>query len=414
MSKRSLNDLLSREALREAAGGRYFERGEDYFQQGLVERLRALPGVITARVQGPETYEVRIEAAEGGLEFDCTCPLADDGVVCKHCVAVGLAWLEGGNASDEYAGTLDAIRRHLAGLEKSALIELLMGQVGVDDDFFEKLNLASRREKVADFAASFRIAIDHATKSDRFINWHSMRAFARELEDLVRQLSSAIPSRPEECIGLAEHFLSGIEKKLHSVDDSAGFMRPIWERIEELHHEACFAAKPEPVALARRLFDRNLNSQWDVFHDTVKTHADVMGREGLAEFRRLAAAEWAKVPKKEPGAKTSFSDGTFRISSIMKSLAESSGDVDELAAVLSHDLSTLLLSRWPKSIRRPAAGRRRWIGPNAGSRRFLKRPMGGCASSWRSSITGSSGMTRRWPRSGKISPTTAGLRSTRI
>ncbi|WP_146108833.1 SWIM zinc finger family protein [Chromatium okenii] len=27
--------------------------------------------------------------------FDCTCPHADDGNFCKHCVAVGLTWLTG-------------------------------------------------------------------------------------------------------------------------------------------------------------------------------------------------------------------------------------------------------------------------------------------------------------------------------
>ena len=111
MGESSFDDLISRETLRAAAGDKYFERGEEYFEQELVERLRVLPGVITAKVQGTETYEVRIAAVRGGLDFDCTCPLADDGAVCKHCVAVGLAWIDGRGASDEYARQLDDVRR---------------------------------------------------------------------------------------------------------------------------------------------------------------------------------------------------------------------------------------------------------------------------------------------------------------
>jgi uncharacterized Zn finger protein len=33
--------------------------------------------------------------AEDGLVFSCDCPLGLDGEFCKHCVAAGLAWLEG-------------------------------------------------------------------------------------------------------------------------------------------------------------------------------------------------------------------------------------------------------------------------------------------------------------------------------
>lgn len=340
MSEASFEELLTRATLLAAAGDTYFARGEDYFEQELVERLRILPGVITAKVQGTETYEVRISLSRRGLDFDCTCPLGDDGAVCKHCVAVGLAWIGMRGSPDEYALQLDAVRRHLTGMEKQALIEMIMGQVGDDDRFFQRLSLTARRGDPGDLTSTFRKAIDQATKSERFVDYYSMRAFSRGLEDLVRELSSAIPSYPEECVRLAEYFLSGIEKKIHSLDDSAGYMRPIIERIEELHHAACVAARPEPKALARRLFDRSLHSEWDVFHGVVRTHADVMGREGLAEYRRLAQAEWAKVPRKEPGAKSQFSDGSFRIRSIMEALAEVSGDLEEFVAIKSRDLSS--------------------------------------------------------------------------
>ena len=340
MGEPSFDKLLSRETLLPAAGEKSFARGEDYFEQELVERLRSLPGVITAKVQGSETYEVRIKATTRGLDFDCTCPAADDGTVCKHCVAVGLAWLAMRGSSDDYARRLEEIRRHLTGLEKAALVEMIMGQAGDDDRLYQRLSLAVRRDDQGGFAAGLRQAIDQATKSRRFIDYRSMRAFSRGLEDLVSELSSAIPSHPGECVELAEHFLRGIEKKLNSVDDSDGYMRPIMERLEELHHAACVASRPEAKALARRLFEWGLHSDWETFMDAARTHADVMGREGLAEYRRLAQAEWAKIPPKRLGAKNGDFLDTFRIRHIMEALAEASGDLEEMAAIKSRDLSS--------------------------------------------------------------------------
>lgn len=338
MSKPSFGEILTRETLRAAAGDKYFARGEEYFGQELVERLRELPGVITAKVQGTERYEVRIALADGRLEFDCTCPLADDGTVCKHCVAVGLAWINERGASDNYTRELEDVRRHLLELDKQDLVKIVMDEAGESDGLFEKLSLAARRDAPGDFASTFRKAIDRVMRSDGFVDYSSMRGFTRRLEDVIGELSSAISTHPLECVGVLEYFLAAVEKKLHSVDDSNGYMRPIIERLEELHHDSCVKAKPEPKALARRLFDWSLNADWETFLHAAATHADVLGRDGLAEYRRLAQAEWAKVPHVAPGGKGA--DGTFRITAIMETLAEVSGDVDEMAEIIKRDLSS--------------------------------------------------------------------------
>ena len=62
MGEHSFEELLTREALLAAAGDKYFARGEDYFEQELVERLRVLQGAITAKVQGTETVSAARES----------------------------------------------------------------------------------------------------------------------------------------------------------------------------------------------------------------------------------------------------------------------------------------------------------------------------------------------------------------
>jgi len=88
-----LNELISRANLEEMAGATAFQRGETYFAEGAVGLLRATDDKLTARVEGSEIYQVELWGDDDELAYDCTCPRAADGYFCKHCVAVGLAWL---------------------------------------------------------------------------------------------------------------------------------------------------------------------------------------------------------------------------------------------------------------------------------------------------------------------------------
>jgi len=69
-------------------------------------------------------------------------------------------------------------------------------------------------------------------------------------------------------------------------------------------------------------------------------HADVFGAEGLAEYRRLAEAEWARVRQLSPGDGDDEKHGRrFRITSMMEALARQTGDPEALVEVKRRDLS---------------------------------------------------------------------------
>ena len=86
-------DLITRAVLEKLAGATTFRRGEEYFSAGAVARLRVAGDKITASVKGTEIHRVDLRNDDGKLDGDCTGPNAADGNFCKHCVAVGLAWL---------------------------------------------------------------------------------------------------------------------------------------------------------------------------------------------------------------------------------------------------------------------------------------------------------------------------------
>ncbi len=87
--------LITKDTLENLAGAAAFKRGEAYFSTGSVGHLSDTGDKISAQVEGTETYRVELRDDDGNLGYDCTCPRAAEGHFCKHCVAVGLAWLSG-------------------------------------------------------------------------------------------------------------------------------------------------------------------------------------------------------------------------------------------------------------------------------------------------------------------------------
>lgn len=333
----------------ELAGERAFERGTDYFQNGQVVGLKEENGTITAWVRGTHYYRVRVWGEGEELASECNCPVGQDGVFCKHCVAVGLAWFvrrqhEGGvtgrHAKREVSD--EEIRAHLMGQDKNRLVELLMDHAEWDSDFRDRLVLttAKRDGKAPDLAA-FRTAIDKAIGHRNFVEYGRMPEYARGIEAIVDSLGDLLKrSNANEVRELTERALKRMESAMNQVDDSDGFMGGILDRLQELHLSACGAAKPELATFAKFLFEWEIASDWEIFLGAAETYAGVLGKAGLAEYCKLAEAKWAKVPALAPGEKDPERyGGRWRITHIMETLAKQTGDVEALVAVKSRDLS---------------------------------------------------------------------------
>ena len=152
-----LDDLITRKALQELAGTITFRRGEAYFANEAVSRLRVGEEKVSARVEGSDTYHVELWDDDGNLEYECSCPQGDEGNFCKHCVAVGLTWLAGkkverksGGASGKKKLTkkrdpwLD-IRNYLSSQRPELLIDLLLDVAQRDDRLYQSLLLKAER-----------------------------------------------------------------------------------------------------------------------------------------------------------------------------------------------------------------------------------------------------------------------------
>jgi uncharacterized Zn finger protein len=354
---RGLQDLVTPGALQLRAGDRTYRGGRDYVDEGRVVDLAEDGPVLTATVEGSHDYEVVLEVEGDDLVGTCDCPMGETGAFCKHLVALGLAWLAqarepadpGPSAPVRRRArprriTTDDIRSHLAAMDHGALVDLVLAQAERDDMLRERLLLlVATTEANGAGADRVRRAIDKAVRVPDFLRYADVDGYVSGIHSAFDLLGDLLRTgQSGAVIELAEHALRRVERAMDHVDDSDGGMGGVLGRLGELHLAACEVARPDPVALAGRLFAWELDGQWDVFSGAALTYANVLGAAGIAEYRRLAELEWATVPKLGPeaGVGRSFEGRRFRITSIMESLARATGDVDELLAVKARDLSS--------------------------------------------------------------------------
>lgn len=339
-----LRDLLSATDLHALAGDASYERGQEYARGGRVHELRESPGEATASVRGREAYAVRLWIEDGGLVHSCTCPFADDGSCCKHVVALALVLTGEVNASAERRGEPLSLREGLAGMDKDELVELLAERAEWDDTLRRRLELrlAAGTPRAPPSLPALRSAIEDAIVPGERVGWHGVGDYDQQLTAVHRIIEDILlAGRATEALDLVAHALTCLERAFPIVDDSNGTIGSALEWFEELHLEACSAARPEPVALARRLYRRELDPGLDAYACAASRYAAILGPAGLAEYRALARADWDELPPLRPGEKDPERRSLrYRLTSVMLTLADLDGNLDARLAVMPHDLST--------------------------------------------------------------------------
>jgi hypothetical protein len=208
------------------------------------------------------------------------------------------------------------IRAHLASRRKEALVELVMDQIERDESLREQLMLevARRGGKAVDLDPLY-LALDQAVGVvDEYVDWQGAPSVAHALDEAIGRLQGLLSEgHAAEVVELAAYGLTAAKGAFEFVDDSGGFLGESVKRLAALHLAACRKARPDPVQLAGWLFSEHLHDDYGSFVDSVAGYEPVLGKQGLAEYRRLAETEWAKVPTKHPGDDCRHDYGAWRI-----------------------------------------------------------------------------------------------------
>lgn len=145
------NPPIGEEDVRALATEQSFERGYDYYRNGMVFNLSRRGDLLAAEVEGSgyEPYWVEVTLGETGVDrMFCNCPY-DGGGICKHIVAVLLTLIHD-DAEIEEKPTLEAL---LADLTAAQLRQLILGAAAGRSNFVEAIEReAARLEERPDAA----------------------------------------------------------------------------------------------------------------------------------------------------------------------------------------------------------------------------------------------------------------------
>ncbi len=343
-----LSRAINEAVIRRLAGDRSYQRGQDYYLHGHVESIEDHAGTVRASVRGTQDYVVELRVNDGMLDYSCDCPVGIEGTFCKHCVATALAWLNQSNrppklkrGSKTKEITLADAQESLLAEDKEAIVQTLVEWAKTDQRLWERLILRAARRTGAEAAvAAARRAFNKAIQIRGFVHYREMEPYARGIDDAIDSIGELLQDGlAAGVMELCESALVSLQVKIGLVDDSDGYVSGLLGRLQDIHHRACLEARPEPVALAGRLFHWELNSDFDVFFGAVTRYAEILGPRGMKAYQNLAEEEWAKVPVRTTADRTSEWGKYFRISHIMETLARLSGDLEGLVGVMSRDLS---------------------------------------------------------------------------
>lgn len=299
----SVLKILNAAAIRRLAGPRSFERGVGYLNDGRVERPVERDGRLRALVRGTVPYVAELWATQGQPRWECTCPAAEDGSFCKHCVAVALA------ALPEHEDSGEQSRSRLARASDTPRQKTSSGRTAAP-----KISNWVRR-------------IDRAFFSyGDFVSYHEAEDWADGIGVMIEGLENLCDAgHPDAVAELAEHAFACADEAMNYVDDSDGHLGWIIERLSEVHLRASREGTAKPAELAGRLVGMVLKSELDGFHRAAARYAGVLGPEGIAEYRRLLEPRLRKIKPTDDPYGTAF---TIRQALVGWALA--TGDPDAL------------------------------------------------------------------------------------
>lgn len=346
MNRKNSRTRFDVDALRDLVGDKVYSRGEIYWRDGLVQLLTVGPKRVLALVAGTEDYRVELIARAESLDGTCSCRAFGDWGYCKHLVATALAAnAAGSDAEAEGAGVFTRIREHLEGKDKAALVDMLMDVAERDPILLRRLEMATLAPRGGDEAtleARLGKMIDGATATNGFIDYSEAPDWARGVDEAL-DVIAALPGKHAGIVtGLAMRAIDRIEIAIGDMDDSDGHCSALLDRACEIHLNAAQGAPCEPLSLARDLFAREMNGDYDTFGGAAGRYGDILGKEGLAEYRRLATEAWDELPVTagKNRAVHVLSGDHFRLQEILDFFAERDGDVEARIALRAKHLSS--------------------------------------------------------------------------
>lgn len=243
-------------------------------------------------------------------------------------------------AKNDWQSDEGQIEAYLQGLDAVALRKLVLEASRRDEALRDKLLMAATVAGSSGLSA-LREVVKQATRTNGFIEYREAGNYANRLEDLGELLLQRIAGGLPELIDVIEEAIALAEEALQHIDDSGAEVMPAIFELRKIHLAACKVLRPDPVALAGRLYGFQMDGAWDTFNEVLPDYTEALGEEGLAEYRQRAEHDWLALPTLGPEHyRSDWSTRRFRVESAMKDIARSMDDFGLLVAIEAKNLSS--------------------------------------------------------------------------
>ncbi|MDQ7903538.1 hypothetical protein RB614_03295 [Phytohabitans sp. ZYX-F-186] len=233
------------------------------------------------------------------------------------------------------------LRQFLLRQDPGWLVDQLL-QIAEDDPLVAAhLQAASGADRTGLVDLSgLRRELASAIQPSWYVEYGAVAGYAHGIDRVLDEVQRLIDEGfPEAAIEAAEYALTLLEDALGQVDDSDGEMGSLAARAQEIHLAACEQARPDAVELGERLARWALRSDWEIFLDSARAYADLLGEPGLARFEAVVDEQWLTLRQLKPGDDKRWDDNRFRPTHLKEMLAARRG-VDALVEVIAHDLAS--------------------------------------------------------------------------
>ena len=235
----------------------------------------------------------------------------------------------------------DTLRTWLAAQPQEYLVDLLWQHAQDDAELRDSIELQAAAQRVGGLdLAPFASALDRAILVAGYVEEDEVPTYAHRIDGVLAQIRGLLAEgHARAVVELAEHAQRRMQEAIESVGDDGGYVDALLDDIQALHLAACRRTRLDPEDLASRLLGLETGSEYG-FSGAASTYANLLGTKGLAAYRRLAEAQWAKQRALRPGENPPYDPRRAALTTIMTALAERSGNLDEQVAVRRRDLSS--------------------------------------------------------------------------
>ena len=325
---------LTDDELLDLAGPGAFERGYDYYREGLVGDLEIGSGQTMALVSGTYLYRVELIYDDAGLDGSCNCPASDGVVFCKHCVATALS-LRDSVAESVLAQTVDVddhvLQAYLAEQNVEKLVFWLMQVLPKDPPLFERLSRQSMLAANTLDAKELKKSITKVTPLQDIFEWGRVSEYFRRLDTTLAGIVEIADQLPADVLlDTALHGIERLNKALERVDDSGGYREHAQALLRELHCRALQGVGWAPNKQAKHLLEQALADPWDQFEAVPMDYANTLGDAGLTAFYEVVETRFKALPA--PSKHADFNDrlSYIRLRSYLMMRAREQDDIDEM------------------------------------------------------------------------------------